>query len=96
MLGAGFSAFPVVILSTLAQWPFGAGIALIPGVLALMVAALRGHPGVAPITAPGRLVPTGVVLLTALAGVALAHASALFSALLLLVPGVVALLARAA
>ena len=94
VLGAGFSAFPVVILSTLAQWPFGAGIAVIPGVLALMVAALRGHPGVAPITAPGRLVPTGVVLLTALAGVALAHASALFSALLLLVPGVVALLAR--
>lgn len=94
LLGAGFSAFPTVIFSTLAQWPFGAGIALIPGVVALAVAAVRGHPGVAPLTAPARLVPAALVLGAALAGVALAHASALFSALLLLVPGIVALLAR--
>lgn len=86
VVGAGFGAFPAVILSTLAQWPFGAGIALIPGMLALLVAALRTAPGTVPLTAAGRLVPTVLVLAAAVVGVAAAHASALFSFLLVGVP----------
>lgn len=95
VLGASFSAFPFVILSTLAQWPFGSGIALIPGTTALVVASLTGVPRGVRFVTPARFTVTCIVLAAAVGGVVLTHGSALFSLLLVLVPFALAAAGRA-
>lgn len=96
IFGASFSAFPFVNFSTIAQWPFGAGIALIPGATALVVAAFRGVPGGVRFATRGRLSVTVIVVATAIAGPALTHGSALFSMALVLLPFILAAAGRAA
>ncbi|GHG57575.1 hypothetical protein GCM10011331_25710 [Flavimobilis marinus] len=82
VVAAGFGAFPAVILATLAQWPFGAAIALVPGALALLIAGTRGAHG------RGRVVAV-LAVAVAVGGVVLAHGSGLFSFLLVAGPYVV-------
>jgi hypothetical protein len=77
VLAATFVAFPVVVLTVLAQGPMGLSLALLPGVLALLVVALRTR-WFWPAKASAAL-----ALLAAAAGVALAHGSGGFSLLVL-------------
>lgn len=95
IFGASFGAFPFVILSTLAQWPFGAAISLIPGTTALLIASVRGVPGGVRFVTPVRLSVTALVLAGAVGGVALTHGSAFFSLLLVLGPFALAAAGRA-
>ena len=77
VLAATFVAFPVVVLTVLAQGPMGLSLALTPGVLALLVVALRtGWSWPAKVSAALALGP-------AAAGVGLAHGSGVFSLLVL-------------
>lgn len=93
---ATVGTFPAVVLSTLAQWPFGTAVALVPGATALAVACRARVDRGVPATAPARLTTTLVVVGVAVAGVGLAHGSGLFSLLLLLGPYGVAALTHAA
>ncbi|GAA3509734.1 DUF6541 family protein [Georgenia daeguensis] len=77
LLAATFVAFPVVVLTVLAQGPMGLSVALLPGVLALLVVALRTR-----WFWPAK-VSAAFALGTAAAGVALAHGSGAFSLLVL-------------
>jgi len=77
LLAATFVAFPVVVLTVLAQEPMGLSMAVLPGALAILVVALRTR-WLWPAKAAAAL-----ALLTAAAGVALAHGSGVFSLLAL-------------
>ncbi|MCK6211748.1 hypothetical protein KZX45_14450 [Georgenia sp. EYE_87] len=77
VLAATFVAFPVVVLTVLAQEPMGLSLALLPGVLALLVVALRTR-----WFWPAK-VSAALALAPAAAGVALAHGSGVFSLLVL-------------
>jgi len=96
LLAGTFGAFPAVVLSTLAQWPFATAVALVPGTAALWVASRARVVGGVPATAPARLTVSLTVVLTAAGGVALAHGSGLFSLGLLLGPFALASLTHAA
>ncbi|MGP7959861.1 DUF6541 family protein [Sanguibacter sp. A247] len=96
LLVGTFGAFPAVIASTLAQWPFATAIALVPGTVALAVASRARVDDGVPATAPARLTASLLVLLTAVGGVALAHGSGVFSLALLLGPFALASLTHAA
>lgn len=96
LLVGTFGAFPAVIVSTLAQWPFATAIALVPGTVALAVASRARVEGGVPATAPARLATSLLVLLTAVGGVALAHGSGVFSLGLVLGPFALASLTHAA
>ncbi|WP_102509253.1 DUF6541 family protein [Sanguibacter massiliensis] len=96
LLVATFGAFPAVVLSTLAQWPYALAVALVPGATALAVASRARVDRGVPATAPARLVVTVLVVLTAAGGVGLAHGSGIFSLGLLLGPYVLAALTHAA
>lgn len=96
LLVGTFGAFPAVVLSTLAQWPFATAIALVPGTVALAVASRARVADGVPATAPARLVTSLLVVLTAAGGVALAHGSGVFSLGLLLGPFALASLTHAA
>ncbi|GAA1629080.1 DUF6541 family protein [Georgenia ruanii] len=90
VVAASFVAFPTVVLTVLATWPFGLSIAVLPGALAALLVALR---------TPWRWRPKAAVLLAAaaaLAGVVLAHGSGVFSVLALAGVTVVVILARQA
>ena len=67
VVGGGFSMFPTVLLSTLAQWPNGLSVMLVPGAAALWVLLLR--------SARGHRAALGVAALAALVGVGSAHGS---------------------
>ncbi|PFG38718.1 hypothetical protein ATJ97_1204 [Georgenia soli] len=77
VLAATFVAFPVVVLTVLAQEPMGLSMALLPGALTVLVVALRTR-WFWPAKASAAL-----ALLAAGAGVALAHGSGAFSMLAL-------------
>ncbi|MBD9698928.1 hypothetical protein IGS67_05390 [Flavimobilis sp. GY10621] len=96
LLVATFGAFPAVVLSTLAQWPYALAVALVPGATALAVASRARVDRGVPATAPARLVVTVLVVLTAAGGVGLAHGSGVFSLGLLLGPYGLAALTHAA
>ncbi|MEP7764488.1 DUF6541 family protein [Sanguibacter sp. 25GB23B1] len=66
-VGGAFSMFPTVLLSTLAQWPNGLSVMLVPGAAALWVVLLR--------SAPGQRVVLFVASFAALVGVGSAHGS---------------------
>ncbi|WP_098455104.1 DUF6541 family protein [Sanguibacter antarcticus] len=70
-VGGAFSMFPTVIFSTLAQWPNGLSVMLVPGAAALWVTLLRSTPDVG---RSRRAVLCGTALV-ALVGVGSAHGS---------------------
>lgn len=96
LLVGTFGAFPAVVLSTLAQWPFALAVALVPGAAALAVASRARVDRGVPATASARLAVTVLVVLTAAGGVALAHGSGVFSLALVLGPYALASLTHAA
>lgn len=82
VVGASFVAFPTVLLTTSGQWPNSLSVALLPGALGLVTLVLRSW--------RDTRVSGLVVVLPALAGVVLVHASGAFALVVLLVPLVVA------
>ncbi len=83
-----FTAFPTWLLSTSAQWPNGAATAMLPGVVALLVARARdGRPGT-------RLVSV-VAVGAAVLGVLLMHPSSAFSLVVVAGPWAALVLVRA-
>ncbi|MPV87674.1 hypothetical protein GB882_03265 [Georgenia ruanii] len=81
LFAATYIAFPVITMTVQGQWPYGASIALLPGAAALVLAALR--PGGA------RSLPLLLAAAAATAGVALAHATSVFSLIVLVGPWIV-------
>lgn len=88
VLAASYVTFPAIAVSMLAVWPFALSTALVPGTLALLIATLRG------VLSWRMHLALGLGLAWAVAGVVLAHASGLFSLLLLGLPLVTVLLFR--
>ena len=87
--GAGFSMFPTVLLSTLAQWPNGLSVMLVPGTAALVITTVRA------ITRRERLAGCGPLLLAlcslvALVGVGAAHGTGVLGVAIVAGPYVVA------
>lgn len=80
VVGAGFLAFPTVLLSTSGQWPNGLGVAVLPGALAAAVLVVRGW------SWSWATLARGVVALPAVVGVVLIHASGAFALVVLLMP----------
>jgi hypothetical protein len=78
LFAATFIAFPVVTVTVQGQWPYGASVAVLPGAAALVLVALR----------PGGPKSLRLVLAAsaATAGVALTHATSLFSMAVLVGP----------
>lgn len=95
VLASAFGSLQFDVLSLLAQWPYGAAMAAVPGTVALVVAGLRRQAGGVPLRSPARLVGTTIVLAGAAGGVALTHGSALFSLLVVVGPFVAVVLFRA-
>ncbi|KAE8764566.1 DUF6541 family protein [Georgenia thermotolerans] len=81
LFAATYIAFPVVTVTVQGQWPYGASVALLPGAAALVLAALR----------PGGARSLSLILAAAAAtaGVALAHATSVFSLVVLVGPWIV-------
>ena len=79
-LAATFVTFPAVAVSMLAVWPFALSVACLPGTIALLVATLRG------VLSWRMHLSLAIGLAWAVAGVVLAHASGLFSLVLLALP----------
>lgn len=88
VVALGFTAFPTWLLSTSAQWPNGAATAMLPGVVALLVACTRDWLPRARVTA---VVAGGVAVL----GMLLTHPSSAFSLVVVLGPWAVLVLVRA-
>ena len=93
VLGAAFGLFPHRVVIELGYWPLAAAIAMIPGTVALAVAAGRTDPGAVEgnqgdvgLATPARGTVSVLVVATAALGVGLTHGSAAFSLLLVLVP----------
>lgn len=86
VLGAAFGLFPHRVMIELGYWPFAAAIAMLPGAVALAVAAGRTDPGDVPLATPARGTVSVLVVGTAALGVGLTHGSAAFTLLLVLVP----------
>gem|GEM_PF-185134 len=93
LLGAAFGLFPHRVVIELGYWPLAAAIAMIPGTVALAVAAGRTDPGAVDsnqgdvgLATPARGTVSVLVVATAALGVGLTHGSAAFSLLLVLVP----------
>ncbi len=90
VLAASFVAFPAVVLTVLAPWPFGLSVAVLPGALGVLLVALRSR----------WLWRTKLAAVLALAvaagGVVLSHGSGVFSLLVLAGPVVVVVLVRQA
>ena len=82
VVGASFLAFPTVLLTTSGQWPNSLSVAVLPGALALATLVLRSWHD----SRLGGL----LVVLPALAGVVLVHASGAFALVVFLVPLVLA------
>lgn len=86
VLGAAFGLFPHRVMIELGYWPFAAAIAMLPGAVALAVAAGRTDPGDVRLATPARGTVSVLVAGAAALGVGLTHGSAAFSLLLVLVP----------
>ncbi len=86
VLGAAFGLFPHRVVIELGYWPLAAAIAMIPGAVALAVAAGRTDPADVGLATPARGTVSLLVVATAALGVGLTHGSAAFSLLLVLVP----------
>ena len=86
VLGAAFGLFPHRVMIELGYWPYAAAVAMLPGAVALAVAAGRTDPGQVGLATPARGIVSVLVAGTAALGVGLTHGSAAFSLLLLLVP----------
>lgn len=78
VVGAGFLAFPTVLLSTSGQWPNGLAVAVLPGTVALVALVLRSRARDLPSSA--------LVALPAVGGSVMIHASAAFALVLLVAP----------
>lgn len=88
VLAATYVTFPAIAVSMLAVWPFALSTALVPGTIALLIATLRG------VLSWRMHLTLALGLLAATTGVVLAHASGLFSLLLLALPLVTVLILR--
>lgn len=90
VLAAAFVAFPTVVFTVLAPWPFGLSVAVLPGALAALLVALR---------TPWRWRPKTAAAaggLLTLGGVVAAHGSGAFSAMALAGLMVIVVLGRQA
>lgn len=90
-VGGAFSMFPTVLLSTLAQWPNGLSVMLVPGAAALWVVLLRSGQGLG---RGHRVVLLGAALL-ALVGVGSAHGSGVVGLAVVVGPLALAVAGRA-
>ncbi|MFD1507269.1 hypothetical protein FE374_14235 [Georgenia yuyongxinii] len=90
VLAASFVAYPTVVLTVLAPWPYGLSIAVLPGALAALVVALR-----TPWMWGPKLAGTLIAAL-ALGGTVAAHGSGAFSVIAVAGALVVVVLARQA
>ncbi|MGO0576760.1 DUF6541 family protein [Ornithinimicrobium panacihumi] len=88
VLAAAYVTFPAVAVSMLAVWPFALSMACVPGTIALVIATFRG------VLSWQMHLALGIGLLWAVVGVVLAHASGLFSLMVLALPLLTVLLAR--
>ncbi|MGO1583692.1 MAG: DUF6541 family protein, partial [Actinomycetaceae bacterium] len=90
LVAASFVTTPTVLLGVVSLWPYGAAHVAIPGLLALVVLAIRQLPRPGPTTA------LAVPSLVGFLGVGLTHGSAAFSVVLLAGPLVAVGIYRAA
>lgn len=88
-VASAFSMFPTVLLSTLAQWPNGLSVMLVPGAAAGVVTTVRAISGRTRLAGGGPVV-LGFASLAALVGVGSAHGTGVLGVALVAGPFVVA------